>query len=75
MMLPSIQKMHFPLLFLEHQYLAYRERFTHEIVETYSQHPDLVTVSQIFYLGPSFCFMKSRKIIQKNNIRVSRFVS
>ena len=68
--------MDFPLLFFEHQYLAFYDRFTTEIFVTYSQHPDLVNcVSQISYLGPSVCLMKSRKIIQINNIKVSRFLS
>ena len=33
------------------------------------------TVSQIFYLGPSFCFMKSRKLSCKKYQKVSRFLT
>ena len=32
------------------------------------------TVSQIFLICPSFCFMKSRKRSCKNKLKVSRFV-
>ena len=61
---PRIQKMHFQLLFFEHQYLAYYNRLTAEMFDTYSQHSYLVNcVSDFFYLGPSFYFMKSRKIL------------
>ena len=42
--------MHFPLLFFEHQYLAYYDRLTAETLDTYSQHPDLVNcVSDLLY--------------------------
>ena len=33
------------------------------------------TVSQIFYLGPSFYFMKSRKLGCKKYKKVSRFLT
>ena len=39
---PKIQKIHFPLLFFEHQFLAYYDRLTNETFDTYSQHSDLV---------------------------------
>ena len=39
---PRKQKMHFPLLFFEHQYLAYYDRLTVDIFSTYSQHSNLV---------------------------------
>ena len=32
-------------------------------------------MSQIFYLGPGFCFMKSRKLSPKNVQKVSRFLT
>ena len=38
----NTKKMHFPLLFFEHQYLAYYNRLTSEIFNTYSQHSHLV---------------------------------
>ena len=46
----KIQKLHFPLLFFEHQYLAYYDRLTVDILDTYSQHSDLVNcVSDFFF--------------------------
>ena len=45
-----IQKMHFPLLFFEHQYLASYDRLTADIFDTYSQHSDLVNcVSEFLF--------------------------
>ena len=55
---PKIQKLHFPLLYFEHQYLAYYDRLTVDIFDTYSQHSDLVNCVSDF-----FCFIKSRKIM------------
>ena len=46
---PKIQKLHFPLLFFEHQYLAYYDRLTAEIFDTYSQHSDLVNCLSDFF--------------------------
>ena len=47
---PKLQKLHFLLLFFEHQYLAYYDRLTAEIFDTYSQHSDLVNcVSDFFF--------------------------
>ena len=47
---PRIEKMHFQLLFFEHQYLAYYDRMTSEVFDTYSQHSDLVNcVSDFLY--------------------------
>ena len=61
---PRTQKIHFLLLFFEHQYLAYYDRFTADIFDTYSQHSDLVNCVPDFFLKrSSFCFIKSRKII------------
>ena len=63
-MKPRIQKTHFSLLFFEHRYLPYYNILTSEIFNTYKQHPFPVNcVSDFFYLGPGFNFMKSRKII------------
>ena len=61
---PRIQKMHFSLLFFEHQYLAYYNSLISEIFNTQRKHSDLVNcVSDFFYEGPSFYLMKSRKIM------------
>ena len=53
---PRIQKMHFPLLFFEHQYLAYYDRLTAEIFDTYSQHSDLVNCVSDFLYRAWFLF-------------------
>ena len=45
-----IRKMHFLFLFFEHRYLAYYSRLTSEIFLD-------------FFVGLSFYFIKSRKII------------
>ena len=41
------------------------------VVESYSEG----TVSQILYLGPSFYFMKCRKLGNKKYQKVSRFLT
>ena len=44
----KIQKMHFSLLFFEHQYIPHYNRLIAEIFDTYSQHSDLVTFVTYF---------------------------
>ena len=47
---PRIKKMHFSLLFFEHQYLAYYDSLTSEIFKTHRKHSDLVKfVSDFVY--------------------------
>ena len=47
---PKIQKMHFSLLFVEHQYLAYYNSLTSEVFNTQRKHSDLVnSVSDFLY--------------------------
>ena len=58
-----IRKMHFSLLFYEHRYLTYYNRLTSGIFCTYNQHSDLVNSVSDFFVGPSFHFINSRKIL------------
>ena len=47
---PIIQKIHFSLLFFEHQYLAYYDSLTSEIFNTQRKLSDLVNcVSNLLY--------------------------
>ena len=76
MMKQRTRKMHFLLLFFEHQYLTYNNRLTSEVFYTYSRHSDLVNcVSDFFFVGLSFYLIKSRKIILKNHKSFPFFVT
>ena len=47
---PRIQKIHFSLLFFEHQYLAYYNNLTSEIFSAQRKHSNLVNcVSEFVY--------------------------
>ena len=69
-----IRKMHFSLLFFEPRYLTYYHRLTSGIFYTYSQNSDLVKPASDFFVGPSFHFIKSRKMLLKNNIKFPIFL-
>ena len=58
-----IRKMHFLLLSFEYQYLPYYSRLTSEMLYSYSQHSDLVNYVSNLFVGFSFYFIKSRKVI------------
>ena len=55
---PKIQKIHFPLLLFEHQYLAYYDNLTDETFNTYSQHSSLVNCVSDLLFRAYFLFYK-----------------
>ena len=68
-----MRKCIFLLLFFERGYLPYYVHYMLETFGTYREHCYEGTLSQIFHTGPHSFFIKSRKNIQNNNQRVTRF--
>ena len=61
---PRIQKKYFSHLFIKHLYLAYYKSLASDIFNTHRKHSGLVDcVSDYVHIGPSFHFIKFRKII------------